>query len=96
MLLVLQQNDLEVSSIPVSSAEVRTLITADDTHQQRYLTVAALPITLLILIMGYFAIRREMRGLFWVFLVGCLAGACYFVYKVSNSRFSAESRGLTF
>jgi hypothetical protein len=33
--------------------------------------------------MGYFAIRREMRSLFWVFLLGCLAGACYFVYKVS-------------
>ncbi|ORY58371.1 hypothetical protein BCR35DRAFT_203909 [Leucosporidium creatinivorum] len=58
------------------------LLVLQQNDLERYLTVAALPITLLILIMGYFAIRREIRSLFWVFLLGCVAGACYFVYKL--------------
>lgn len=44
--------------------------------------------------MGYFAIRREMRSLFWVFLLGCLAGACYFVYKVSERRVEERNADL--
>lgn len=51
---------------------------------QRWLTIAALPVTLIILIIGYHAIKREHRGTFYVFGAGCALGCAYFVYKVSN------------
>lgn len=78
VLLVLQQNDTEVRSAlsPKPKAE------AELTPMQRWLTVAALPVTIIILLMGYFAVRRENNSLFWAFFGGCLVGAAYFVYKV--------------
>ncbi|GAA5907766.1 hypothetical protein JCM5296_004529 [Sporobolomyces johnsonii] len=52
------------------------------TSAERWLTVAALPVTLLILILGYVAVKREHRLLFWVFASGCALGCAYFIYKL--------------
>lgn len=49
---------------------------------ERWITIAAAPVTLLILLVGYFGVRREQRGLLYVFLAGCVLGAGYFVFKV--------------
>lgn len=46
------------------------------------MTVAALPITLCALVLGYFAVKRENRPLFWTFLGTCSAACAYFVYKL--------------
>lgn len=86
VLLVLQQNAVEVrrpSSSPLHSADLSL--------SQRYLTVAALPATLLLLLFGYLAVRKEIKSLFWTFLVGCVAGAAYFVYKVRSRAFCLRS-----
>lgn len=52
------------------------------TSAERWLTIAALPVTLIILIIGYHAIKREHRGTFYVFGAGCALGCAYFVYKL--------------
>ncbi|GAA5822517.1 hypothetical protein JCM10212_002762 [Sporobolomyces blumeae] len=52
------------------------------TSAERWLTVAALPVTLVILIFGYIAVKRENRGLFYFFGAGCALGCAYFVYKL--------------
>ncbi|GAA5971403.1 hypothetical protein JCM11641_008340 [Rhodosporidiobolus odoratus] len=52
------------------------------TAAERWITVAALPVTLVILFLGYLAVKREHKGYFWGFLAGCGAGCAYFVYKL--------------
>lgn len=49
---------------------------------QRWLTVAALPITIMILILGYFSVKRENRLMFIAFITGDTAGSAYFAYKL--------------
>ncbi|KAL8291640.1 hypothetical protein RQP46_001898 [Phenoliferia psychrophenolica] len=49
---------------------------------ERWLTVAALPISLFLLGLGYASVRYEHRLLWWSFIVGALAGAAYFVWKL--------------
>lgn len=80
MFLVLQQNNAEVRLSTGCSAKLPHLTRFP--LAQRWLTVAAVPISLLLLGVGYFSVRREHRLLFWCFLVGALAGAAYFVWKV--------------
>ena len=63
-----------------------------DLSRQRWLTIAALPVTLLILILGYFAVKREHKGWFCVFGGGCLLSTAYFVYKVTLSPSRAMPR----
>lgn len=50
---------------------------------ERGLTIAAMPVTLLILIAGYVAVRKENVWMYYGFEAGCCAGVGYFVYKVS-------------
>ncbi|GAA5957296.1 hypothetical protein JCM3765_000416 [Sporobolomyces pararoseus] len=52
------------------------------TDAERWLTIAALPVTLLILVLGYFAVKREHKAWFYVFAAGCALGCAYFVYKL--------------
>ncbi|GAA5856404.1 hypothetical protein JCM8547_008728 [Rhodosporidiobolus lusitaniae] len=52
------------------------------TNAERWLTVAALPVTLVILLLGYFAVKREHKGMFWGFMAGCALGTAYFIYKL--------------
>ncbi|GAA5924398.1 uncharacterized protein JCM15063_005631 [Sporobolomyces koalae] len=52
------------------------------TDAERWLTIAALPVTLLILVLGYIAVKKENRVWFYVFGAGCALGCAYFVYKL--------------
>lgn len=65
----------------------RAACRTDETNQQRWLTVAASPITLILLVFGYIAAKKEKRGLMWVFLFGSLVGLGYFIFKVRSSFF---------
>jgi hypothetical protein len=47
-----------------------------------YLTIAALPLSLLLLFAGHVAARYENRWLMGSFIVGCVAAEVYFCYKV--------------
>ena len=47
-----------------------------------YLTCAALPLSLIVLIEGHLAARHENKLMMWSFMGGCVAALVYFVYKV--------------
>lgn len=47
-----------------------------------YLTCAALPLSLIVLIEGHLAARYENKMMMWSFMGGCIAALVYFVYKV--------------
>lgn len=47
-----------------------------------YLTCAALPLSLIVLIEGHLAARHENKLMMWSFLAGCIAALVYFVYKL--------------
>lgn len=49
---------------------------------QRYITIAATPLTLLVLVLGYFAIKRENRAMTLAFMLFMCCGAAYFLFKV--------------
>lgn len=51
------------------------------------LTIAALPLSILLLIQGYLAAKYEKRWMMWSFLAGLVAGFAYFSYKVSEEHF---------
>ncbi|KZT43920.1 hypothetical protein SISSUDRAFT_1039843 [Sistotremastrum suecicum HHB10207 ss-3] len=63
------------------SAQLMTLV-LQRTDVEYYITVAALPVSLLILIAGHLAARHENKPLMYVFMVGCIAGSGYFGYKL--------------
>ena len=48
-----------------------------------YLTCAALPFSLLVLIDGWWAARTENKYMMYSFIFGCASALVYFVYKVS-------------
>ena len=50
-----------------------------------YLTCAALPLSLIVLIEGHLAARHENKMMMWSFMAGCVAALVYFVYKVCTS-----------
>ncbi|BGP37042.1 hypothetical protein JCM10449v2_000946 [Rhodotorula kratochvilovae] len=52
------------------------------TSAERWITVAALPISSLLLLLGYLAVKRENRAGYWGFLGGCAVGMAYFIYKL--------------
>jgi len=47
-----------------------------------YLTCAALPLSLIVLIEGHLAARHENKIMMWSFMAGCVAALVYFVYKL--------------
>lgn len=52
-----------------------------------YLTCAALPLSLIVLIEGHLAARYENRMMMWTFMGGCVAALVYFVYKVRQASY---------
>jgi len=58
------------------------LLVLDQSHLERWMTVAAVPTAFILLILGYLAVKREQRFLLYFFLLGCVAGAAYFVFKL--------------
>jgi hypothetical protein len=47
-----------------------------------YVTVAALPVSLLLLVEGNLAARHESKWMMLTFMSGCISAMVYFVYKV--------------
>ncbi|EIW86533.1 hypothetical protein CONPUDRAFT_78856 [Coniophora puteana RWD-64-598 SS2] len=47
-----------------------------------YLTCAALPLSVVLLVEGHLAVRHENKLMMWTFLSGCGAALVYFVYKL--------------
>lgn len=66
-----------------------------------YLTILALPLSLLLLIEGHMAARYENKWLMGSFMLGCLAACIYFVYKLfriwaqANNDFQEVYKSLT-
>ncbi|KAI0690668.1 hypothetical protein BC835DRAFT_1280513 [Cytidiella melzeri] len=55
-----------------------------------YLTCAALPLSVIVLVEGHLAARYENEMMMWSFMAGCVAALVYFVYKlVKVVRFKA-------
>lgn len=50
-----------------------------------YLTCAALPLSLIVLVEGHLAARYENKMMMWTFMAGCVAALVYFVYKVRRT-----------
>ena len=53
------------------------------------LTIAALPLSMLLLLEGHLAARYEHKWMMWSFLMGLVAGFAYFSYKVDLPSFCA-------
>jgi CHASE2 domain-containing sensor protein len=51
---------------------------------ERWITIATAPVTFIVLLMGYFAVKREKVFLAWSFLISCIVGAGYFIFKVGR------------
>jgi len=49
---------------------------------ERWLTLAAMPFTVVLMLAGYIAARREIKWLMGSFVFGCFAGAAYFSFKL--------------
>ncbi|KNZ62576.1 hypothetical protein VP01_1253g6 [Puccinia sorghi] len=49
---------------------------------ERVLTIIALPTTLLLLLIGYYGVRREIKSVTFLFMLGLLSGSSYFIYKL--------------
>ncbi|KAI0803078.1 hypothetical protein BC629DRAFT_1284250 [Irpex lacteus] len=47
-----------------------------------YLTCAALPLSVIVLVEGHLAARYENKMMMWSFMAGCVAALVYFVYKL--------------
>jgi hypothetical protein len=47
-----------------------------------YITIAALPVSLLLLVVGHMAAKHERTWLMSIFMSGCVAACVYFVYKL--------------
>ena len=46
------------------------------------LSLAALPLSMLLLVQGHFAAKRESKWMMTTFLLGLVVGLVYFSYKV--------------
>jgi hypothetical protein len=51
---------------------------------ERYLTVAALPVSLILLVEGVLAARHESKWMMITFMTGCSSAMIYFVYKLAR------------
>lgn len=67
-----------------------------------FLTIAAVPLGILLLIGGHFAARKENKWLMFAFMLGCVCAAVYFAYKLfriydggSDSVYAPVAKSLT-
>ena len=51
-------------------------------NAEYYLTILALPLSILVLIDGHLAARRENKWMMYTFMTGCVGALVYFMYKV--------------
>jgi hypothetical protein len=57
-----------------------------DTQVEYYITCAALPFSVLLLVEGHLAARYEQRWMMATFMLGCVGAMVYFLYKVNSYR----------
>lgn len=55
-----------------------------DTDWEYYVTCAALPLSLVLLVEGHLAARHENKWMMATFMMGCVGAMIYFIYKVSG------------
>jgi hypothetical protein len=58
------------------------VVVLDNSDWEYYITILALPLSLLLLIQGLLAARFENRFMMYSFMVGCVAACVYFAYKL--------------
>ncbi|GAA5830622.1 hypothetical protein JCM11251_002536 [Rhodosporidiobolus azoricus] len=58
------------------------LLVPTQTAAERGLTIAALPVSVGILLLGWYAVKQENKVAFFAFITGCAVGTAYFVYKL--------------
>jgi len=51
---------------------------------EKGLTIAALPIILVVLVSSVFAVRRENKTIMWLFFIGLIISCVYFIYKTTR------------
>lgn len=56
------------------------------TDWEYYVTCAALPLSLVLLVEGHLAAKHENKLMMATFMSGCVSAMVYFVYKVRSSR----------
>jgi len=67
-----------------------------DTQVEYYITCAALPFSILLLVEGHLAARYEHRWMMATFMLGCVGAMVYFVYKVNSLLFFCVSDFVVF
>ena len=55
-----------------------------DTDWEYYVTCAALPLSLVLLVEGHLAARHENKWMMATFMMGCVGAMIYFIYKVGG------------
>lgn len=58
-----------------------------DTQVEYYITCAAIPFSLVLLVEGHLAARYENKWMMATFMLGCVGAMVYFVYKVRSHLF---------
>jgi hypothetical protein len=53
-----------------------------DTDWEYYVTYAALPLSVVLLVEGHLAARHENKWMMATFMIGCVGAMVYFIYKV--------------
>lgn len=56
----------------------------DSHNAEYYLTCLALPLSIVVLIDGHIAARRENKWMMYTFMTGCVGALVYFLYKVGS------------
>jgi hypothetical protein len=60
-----------------------------------YITCAALPVSLILLVEGHLAARHENKAMMITFMSGCVGALLYFLYKVGSSKSKNQTIMLT-
>jgi hypothetical protein len=67
------------------SVQFISLVLLEKRDWEFYVTCAALPVSLILLVEGHLAARYENKGMMIGFMSGCVGALVYFVYKVCFS-----------
>ncbi|PVV04552.1 hypothetical protein BB560_000948 [Smittium megazygosporum] len=61
-----------------------TVLVLKSTDTEFYITVALIPISLLVLVASYYALKRESAALMWAFIFGMNGCIGYYVFKIAR------------
>ena len=67
-----------------------------DTDWEYYVTCAALPLSILLLVEGHLAARHENKWMMATFMSGCVGAMVYFIYKVRGMKIAPMFDWFTF